>query len=187
MRQPIVLASRSPRRAQLLRAAGIPFDLGPFPDVDERIPADLAPPEAARRLAERKARAVMPRVPGRTVLAADTLVFLPEEVLTKPRDGADAQRMLGCLSGRTHAVATGVAVGRGGALRSAVEVTQVAFRILDASEIAAYVETGEPLDKAGAYGIQGGAAAFVAHVEGGLDTVIGLPVALALRLLQPHP
>jgi len=196
----LLLASRSPRRTRILEAAGIPFRLGPAPDVDESLPPGLAPAAAARALAERKARAVVGRVPGELVLCADTLVVLPGgdlpgddlpgddlqggEVLGKPRDAADAVRMLTRLSGRTHEVATGVAVARDARLESGVDVARVTFRSLGSAEIEAYVRTGEPLDKAGAYAIQGGARAFVARLEGAQDTVIGLPVALVGDLLR---
>ncbi|MHC5011656.1 MAG: Maf family protein [Planctomycetota bacterium] len=181
---PLVLASRSPRRRALLDAAGIPFEQGPHPDVDEAIPAGLSPPDAARRLAERKAAAVARRLPRRRVLAADTLVFLGDTAFGKPRDAAQARRTLRRLSGGRHAVATGVAVAEGDALASGVAVTEVVFRPLSGEEIDAYVATGEPMDKAGAYAIQGGAAAFVEAVEGDEDTVIGLSVRLVRRLLE---
>lgn len=181
----LLLASRSPRRRSLLEAAGIPFRVGPAPDVDESLPPGLAPAAAVRALAERKALAVRARAAGELVLTADTLVYLSAaEVLGKPTDPADAVRMLTRLSGRTHAVATGVALADARRLESDVDVTQVTFRHLEPSEIEAYVRGGEPLDKAGSYGIQGGARSFVAHVEGAQDTVIGLPIALVRTLLD---
>lgn len=138
-------------------------------------------------LAERKARAAAALVPGSWVLTADTLVFLGEECLGKPRDEADAVRMLERLAGRTHSVWTGVALARqaAGALELAVraQVTEVRFRSLSGAEIRDYVATGEPLDKAGAYALQGGAGAFVAELRGSADTVIGLPIALVRELL----
>ena len=185
----LVLASRSPRRADLLRAAQIVFDVGGLADVDETPQPGLADPCAiVRELAERKARAAALLAPGDRVLAADTLVFLDGEILGKPADAADARRMLAALSGRTHDVATGVAVAALDApdtvrLRSGVDLTRVRFRVLSAAEIEAYVETGEPQDKAGAYALQGGAGGFVEHLEGREDTVIGLPIPLVRQLL----
>lgn len=179
----LVLASRSPRRARLLEEAGIPFRRGPFPDIDETLSTGLAPPDAAREVAERKALAVARLVSGETVLAADTVVHLGAEVLLKPRDAEDARRMLARLSGRAHEVATGVAVVRARSLESGVAVARVVFRDIGPEEIQAYVASGEPMDKAGAYGIQGGAAAFVRALEGQRDTVIGLPLDLVRHLL----
>ncbi len=179
----LVLASRSPRRQALLDEAGIAYDVGPYPDVDETWPEGAAPDEGARLLAERKARAVAPRVPTRLVLCADTVVAVDCEVLGKPRDRTEARAMLARLSGRRHQVATGVALALGDRVESAVATTSVTFRSLSAPEIDAYVATGEPLDKAGAYGIQGGAAAFVTQIEGPIDTVIGLPLDLVRVLL----
>jgi septum formation protein len=183
VRPELVLASRSPQRRHLLEEAGIGFRRGPFPDIEEELRADLEPAAAVRLLAEQKARAVMPRVPSAVVLAADTVIVLEGEVLGKPRDAADAGRMLRRLSGRAHEVATGVAVGQGERLESGVDVSRVAFRVLTEGEIEAYVGTGEPLDKAGSYAIQGGAAAFVDRLEGEVDTVIGLPIGLVRTLL----
>lgn len=168
----------------LLDAAGIPFVRGSFPDVDETPPGGLPPPAVAQALAEAKARAVVPLAEGRSVLAADTVVFLGAEVLGKPSGPDEARRMLRRLSGRMHAVATGVAVARGGRLESGVAVSRVTFRPLLDVEVAAYVAGGEPLDKAGAYAIQGGAAGFVTCLEGEEDTVVGLPIQLVRRLLD---
>ena len=179
----VVLCSASPRRAALLEAAGIPFDLGPPPDVDETPPPGLAPRAVAKALAERKMAAASARAPGRTVLCADTVVALGAEILGKPRGAADAETMLARLAGREHDVFTGVATGRGELVRSGVYAARMRVDALDGTLIRAYVATGEPLDKAGAYAIQGRAAAFVHLVEGSLDTVVGLPVALVRRLL----
>lgn len=178
----LVLASRSPRRRALLAAAGIPFELGPFPDCDETWPSGANPGEGVRLLAERKVRAVAALLPERTVLAADTMVVDQGELLGKPRDSAHAARMLTRLSGSRHEVVTGVALARGGVVESDVASTTVEFRALARAEVDAYVATGEGLDKAGAYAIQGGAAAFVARLEGSWDTVIGLPIALVRQL-----
>ncbi len=179
----VLLCSASPRRAALLAQAGIPFERGPAPAVDETPPPGLPPDEVAEALAVRKARAVASHAPGRTVLAADTIVVLEGEILGKPAGPGDARRMLAALSGRVHRVVTGVAVARGSEVRSGRASTDVEFRRLSPAEIDAYVATGEPLDKAGAYAIQGGAAPFVARRTGDLDTVVGLPIALVRRLL----
>jgi septum formation protein len=186
----LVLASASPRRADLLRSAGIPFDLGEPPGVDESPPSGASPEEVARGVAVRKARRGAERHPGRVVLAADTVVSvrdvaLGDDLLGKPRDAEEAVRTLLRLSGRAHRVATGVAVASpSGRVVSGFEVATVRFRPLDEGEVRRYVATGEPLDKAGAYAIQGGAAPFVERLEGEVDTVVGLPVALLRRLLR---
>ena len=187
--RPLVLASRSPRRADLLRAAGIAFEVRAFPEIDETPGAGLSDPrEIVRDLAERKARAAQLRAPHELLLTADTLVFLDDEILGKPDDAAEAHAMLTALSGRSHVVATGVALtGPGGRGRirfvSDAASTRVRFRELTREEIDAYVRSGEPLDKAGAYAIQGEAARFVAGLEGAEDTVVGLPVEVVRRLL----
>lgn len=186
---PLVLASRSPRRRSLLEAAGIHFELHDYPEIDETPRADLTESlDIVRELAERKARAALLRTPHVVVLAADTLVFLDQRILGKPDDEAEAEAMLRALSGRTHEVATGVAIAgpddeAGARLLSGAERTLVRFRELSQTEIRAYVASGEPLDKAGAYAIQAGARAFIASIDGAEDTVIGLPVHLVQRLL----
>ena len=182
------LASQSPRRAALLQAAGIRFTPGPFPDIEERLPPGLAPCAAVEAIARAKALAALPLAePGDVVLTADTLVFLGEAPLGRPRDEAEARAHLARLSGRTHEVVTAVAVGavdQGlGGLRVASATTRITFRVLTADEIRGYVASGEPLDKAGAYALQGGARRFVTRIEGDEDTVIGLPVPLVRRLL----
>lgn len=182
------LASQSPRRAALLEAAGIPFEPGPFPDIEERLPPGLPPAAAVEAIALEKARAaLLLAAPGETVLAADTLVFVDDQPLGRPRDAAEARAHLARLSGRTHDVVTAVAVGavdRGAAgLRVASATTRITFRALKADEIRGYVASGEPLDKAGAYALQGGARRFVTRIEGDEDTVIGLSVSLVRRLL----
>ena len=175
----LVLASSSPRRAELLRAAGIAFEVRPGRVVEPRYRGgDVA------EYAESLARAKAASVPGELVLGADTIVVLDGEVLGKPADTDDAAGMLSRLSGRAHEVVTGVALNQGGVLRWAHEAARVTFRPLTHGEIAAYIASGEPMDKAGAYAIQGGAASFVTAVEGDRDTVIGLPVALVRRLLR---
>jgi septum formation protein len=178
----LLLASASPRRARLLTEAEIPFAVQAS-WVDERVAPGTAPIEAAVELAVRKARAAQ-APPGAWVLGADTLLDFDGEILGKPADADDARRILARLSGREHWVLTGVALRtpEHGVL-TGLEQTRVTFRSLSAQEIADYVATGEPLDKAGAYGIQGGAARFVAEVRGPMDNVVGLPVALVRRLL----
>lgn len=183
MDAPVLLCSASPRRSALLEAAGIPFERGPAPGVDETPPPGLGPRAVAQALAETKARAAAARAPGRLVLAADTVVALGGDLLGKPRDGDDAQAMLRRLAGRVHEVFTGVAVARGTWLRSEVAAAAVVVDALDDAAIRAYVATGEPLDKAGGYALQGRAAAFMRLTAGSPDTVVGLPIAVVRRLL----
>jgi len=158
-------------------------------DADESIPPGLAPAEAAEWLALRKASDVRERLGaearGTVVIGADTIVVLDARILGKPKDAADARRMLGLLQGRAHEVITGVAVldGTSGRAKTARSVTRVVFKPLDEDRIARYVATGEPLDKAGAYGIQGFAAGFVERIEGCYFNVVGLPVSLLGDLL----
>lgn len=182
----LLLASQSPRRAALLRDAGIPFALGPAPDVDERPPAG-PPGEVVQALAERKARAVAPKVPGRTVLTADTLVFFDGRPLGKPASDEEARAMLRALSGRAHSVCTGVALARAGddgvRCQAVHHCAAVQVAVLTPERIDAYVATGEPRDKAGAYAIQGEAAAFVSCLPADRDCVIGLPVEHVRKLL----
>jgi septum formation protein len=180
----LVLASASPRRAELLRSAGIPFEVV-VADVDERQLADEDADTYVRRLARDKAAKVAARCPGRAVLGADTAVVLDGEVLGKPRDVPDAIAMLSRLSGRGHRVLTGVClIDPSGHPETAVASTLVEFRALSAAEIAQYVASGEPMDKAGAYGIQAGARGFIARIEGDHDTVVGLPVALVQAMCR---
>ena len=180
----LILASSSPRRAELLRAAGIRFEAVPA-NVDERQHVGEDAERYVRRLAADKAARVAGDYPGRTVLGADTAVVLDGEVLGKPVDAADAAGMLSRLSGRGHLVLTGVCViDPAGHAETAVAATRVDFRRLGAGEIDQYIATGEPMDKAGAYGIQAGARAFIAGFEGEHDTVVGLPMALVRRLLR---
>jgi septum formation protein len=182
----LILASASPRRRELLARLGLAFEVRPV-DADET-PRPGEPPEAlVLRLALAKARAAARA--GELALGADTVVAIEHEVLGKPVDAEDARRMLRALSGRPHDVWTGVALvaaGPAGASREQVhaERTAVTFRRLTEDEIAAYVESREPLDKAGAYAIQGGAAAFVERVDGDYDNVVGLPLAALRRLLD---
>jgi septum formation protein len=176
----LVLASGSPRRAALLRAAGREFEVRP--SGAREWPYAGGDPAA---YAEALARAKVAAVEGDLVLGADTIVVLDGAVLGKPDGPAAAAAMLRRLSGRTHDVVTAVAVRRDGRITAGHARTAVTFRPLTEREIEAYVATGEPLDKAGAYGYQGGAAAFVAGLDGDADTVIGLPMRLVTALLAP--
>ena len=177
-----VLASASPRRAELLRAAGFTFTVDAV-DIDEAVEPGETADQHVRRLARGKAEAGARRHPGATVLGADTVVVVEGRILGKPRDEDDARAMLAALSGRVHQVYTGVAVAREGQIRDAVDISAVTFVPLTSAEISAYVATGEPRDKAGAYAIQGRASRFVERLEGSYTGVVGLPVAVAYRLL----
>jgi septum formation protein len=196
----LVLASASPRRQELLRNAGIPFVVQ-----STNIPEVPQPGEAPRAFAERMARekalAVFRRRPNDFVLGADTIVIVDGEILGKPRDSADAVRMLSMLSGRTHQVVTGVCLV-GPRLRTRLrtddqqpeagfedirsETTLVTMDPLGDDDIHSYVAAGEPTDKAGAYAIQGRASRWVSHIEGDYFNVVGLPVSLVYKMLQEH-
>lgn len=177
----IVLASGSPRRREILSLLGLEHEMRP-PNVDERLRAGEEPGVQARRLAVEKASGTAGHGDD-LILAADTLVVLGEEILGKPVDEADALRMLMKLQGRRHEVHTGLALRFGDRIESDVAVTSVWFRSLDAAECEEYVASGEPLDKAGAYGIQGLGAVLVQRIEGEYFNVMGLPVQLLLSLL----
>jgi nucleoside triphosphate pyrophosphatase len=179
----LVLASASPRRAALLASAGYRFTQAAT-DVNEAVLPDESPRAHVLRLARAKAVAVAQQRPLATVLGADTVVVVDDDILGKPSDGADARRMLERLSGRRHLVYTGVAIWHRGLLLDSVENSTVEMARLTPAEIEWYVASGEPLDKAGAYGIQGLASRFVTRVEGSYSGVVGLPVALVHRLLQ---
>ena len=183
----LILASASPRRRELMTAAGYTFEVS-VSSADEDLSPDTPPAEGVRILAERKAGAVAKTIGDTTgqtfVVGADTLVELDGVPLGKPKDEADAKRMLSALSGSRHRVVTGVAVIAGDKCFSGTETTVVSFRSLSDSEISDYVATGEPMDKAGAYAIQGGAEKFVSGLDGELDNVIGLPCKLLARLLS---
>lgn len=178
----LVLASRSPRRAELLRAAGIEFMVRAA-EVDETPRAGEMPRDYVLRVAEEKARAVAADE-GEVVLAADTTVVLGGEIMGKPRDAADAARMLRTLSGERHEVITGICLRRGDAVARDLASTAVWFTPLGDAEIADYVASGEPMDKAGAYGIQGLASRFIERIDGSYTNVVGLPVALTYRRLR---
>ena len=178
----LILASSSPRRKELLTQVGIPFEIS-VPEVDEQ--CALPGPDAVRALSRRKAEAAARMNPGRYVLAADTLVCIHGQTLGKPRDPEDAKRMLRLLSGNTHQVYTGVTViSPEGTLLTDVDHSDVTFAPMDDRMIEDYVATGEPLDKAGAYGIQGRASLFVSRLEGSYSGVMGLPLALVRQLLD---
>ncbi|HIR78015.1 MAG TPA: septum formation protein Maf [Candidatus Egerieenecus merdigallinarum] len=177
----IILASGSPRRGQILTQMGVAFEKHAA-EVDEH--CALGAREAVAELSQRKAQAVAAQFPGRVVLAADTLVALDNQPLGKPKDEEDACRMLERLSGREHQVYTGVCVmdAQGRAFHD-VDASDVCFRRLTKEEIRAYVQTGEPMDKAGAYALQGGAGPWVTEVRGSRSNVIGLPWELTRKLL----
>jgi len=180
---PLILASASPRRAELLRNAGIAFTVEPA-HVPEEPAAGEPPFQYAQRLARDKAKAVFARHSDSAVLGADTVVVVDEHLLEKPRDETDAARMLRLLSGRTHQVITGVCLIAPAFEQMEAEVTEVCFRPLSGEETAAYIATGEPMDKAGAYAIQGMASRWVEHIAGCYFNVVGLPVARVYRMLQ---
>lgn len=179
----LILASASPRRSELLRNAGIAFQVDPAAIHEEPL-ADEVPIDYAQRLARDKARTVFARHPDALVLGADTVVVVDEHLLEKPANGADATRMLRLLSGRTHQVITGVCLLSAEFKCAQAEVTQVTFVAMSESEIAEYVASGEPMDKAGAYGIQGMASRWVERIAGDYFNVVGLPVGRVYRMLQ---
>ena len=185
------MASASPRRADLLRAAGFDFEVRSA-GADETLRPGELPEQYVRRVAEAKAHAVLPAAGGRPVIAADTVVLIDGRMLGKPVDAEDAAAMLRTLSGRRHRVMTGVTIAvrspaYGGQThvdqRTSVEITEVEFAPLSDDEIAWYVASGEPADKAGAYAVQGLASRFVRRVEGSYSNVVGLPVAVVYEML----
>ena len=177
----LILASSSPRRAELLRAAGINFIVRPA-DIDETIRPNELPRDYVVRLSREKARAVAHD--NELALGADTTVVINGEIAGKPADAEDAGRMLRALSGRWHEVLTGVTLARADQILSAIASTRVKFAQLSDAEIEWYVSTGEPMDKAGAYAIQGYASLFVERIEGSYSNVVGLPVRLAYQLAK---
>ncbi|MFL5484609.1 MAG: Maf family protein [Gemmatimonadaceae bacterium] len=179
----VVLASGSPRRRQLLDLIGITHEVRPS-NIDETARPREAPRRHAERLAREKATAVARRDPDLITIGADTVVVINRKVLGKPIDDADAARMLAMLSGREHTVITAIAVSRGRKLRSAIEEVRVKFRRLRDAEIDAYIATREPMDKAGAYGIQGYGATIVERIEGDYFAVMGLPLVRLINLLR---
>ena len=179
IRESLTLASSSPRRRQLLEMLGIPIQVV-APNIPEVRRVVETPVDYVERLAREKAMSV----PGRLVLGADTTVVIRDEILEKPIDAADALRMLRKLQGRTHQVVTSVALVADETVHQATDVTNVAFRRMTDDFLDAYVATGEPMDKAGAYGIQGFGAALVERIEGDFFSVMGLPLRLVLDLLE---
>ena len=179
----VVLASSSPRRRELLALVGIRHDVDPA-DIDETYLTGEAPAAHAERLAREKAAVVAARSPGAVTIGADTIVVVDGDVLGKPRDEAHAAEMLRRLSGRAHTVVPAVAAVWRGETASAVEEVGVTFRRLSAREIEAYIATGEPMDKAGAYGIQGFGATIVERVDGDYFAVMGLALNRLVRLLE---
>ena len=178
----LILASQSPRRKELLGLLGHPFVIR-VADIDETMDETLAPFDEVARVSRMKALAVE-REEDDIVVAADTIVVCGGQVLGKPRDEADAFRILRLLSGRDHQVMTGMTVCRGEESISTTVVTDIHFRELSDGEIRHYIATGEPMDKAGAYGIQGGAALFATHLDGDYYNVMGLPVCTLTDLLR---
>jgi nucleoside triphosphate pyrophosphatase len=183
----LVLASASPRRQELLRNAGISFVVQAT-DIAEIPQAGEAPEDCAQRLAQEKALAVLRQRPDDLVLGADTIVIVDGEILGKPRDTEDAARMLRLLSGRDHLVTTGVCLVRKQSAEELVdtrsETTRVSMAMLSEEDIRVYVATGEPMDKAGAYAIQGMASRWIYEIEGDYFNVVGLPVSLVWQMLQ---
>ena len=178
----LILASQSPRRRELLGLTGLDFTVR-VADIDETMDAGKAPFEEVARVSRLKAQAVA-RKPEDVVIAADTIVVCEGKVLGKPRNEEDAYRILSLLSGRHHEVMTGMTVLRGEEIITHTEVTKIHFRELLPTEIRAYIASGEPMDKAGAYGIQGGAALFADQMEGDYYNVMGLPVCRLAMILR---
>jgi nucleoside triphosphate pyrophosphatase len=178
----VILASASPRRRELLALVGIPHVVEPA-DIDESYRDGEEAAEHAERLAREKAETIASRNPDAIVIAADTIVVIEGLVLGKPRDEADAERMLRMLAGQTHVVLTGVAVARGERMRSGIESVRVTFRPLTRARIRAYIATREPMDKAGAYGIQGYGATLIERIDGDYFAVMGLALARMTDLL----
>lgn len=189
MNAEIILASASPRRVELLRNLGLSFRVRPS-DVEENFADHLSPEQVVIELAERKARAVQQSLePGQSkansyIIAADTIVVLGDEILGKPADKSDAAAMLSRLSGRCHQVFTGVCVLHGEQSDAQAERSNVVFRSLSPAEIACYVATEEPMDKAGAYAVQGIGAFMIERIEGCITNIIGLPVVRTMKMLR---
>lgn len=179
----LILASASPRRSELLKNAGYDFTIS-VSDVDESVYKNLSPENMVRELAIAKARAVAVNHPKSVVIGSDTIVVLNDKVLVKPESEADAKQMLLSLSGKKHTVCTGVCAFSGTEHKAFVSKTEVEFFSLSQEEIDHYVSTGEPMDKAGAYGIQGYGSTLVRSITGDYFTVMGLPIALTARLLS---
>ncbi len=178
----VILASQSPRRRELMGLFHIPFAVHAA-NIDEAMDPAGDPAREVELVSRRKALAT-PRAPEDVVIAADTIVVCGGRILGKPKDPAEALEMLSLLSGRDHQVMTGLTVLRGDACESCTEITHIYFRPISRREIEAYIATGEPMDKAGAYGIQGGAARFAEKLEGDYYNVMGLPVCRLWKLLN---
>jgi septum formation protein len=181
----IILASSSPRRKELLEKAGLQFEVEPA-DYAENLDCGLEPHELVKKLSIEKARIVAKNNPGAIIIAADTIGVLKGKIIGKPRDEAEARRILRRLSGKSHLVITGFTILDAEMDKAVTRTadTQVYFHKLTGSEIDAYIRTGEPMDKAGAYGIQGLGAALVDHIDGDYDNVVGLPVAALMESLK---
>jgi len=180
LKQPLILASASPRRRELLSTLGLDFEVQ-VPDVDETLFADESAKQYVERLAKMKAAAVSAK--NSIVIAADTIVVRDDVILGKPKDAEDAQKMLKSLSGRSHEVITGVCIKNENRCVVFSVGTIVAFRKLDDEEVVMYVKSGEPLDKAGAYAIQGNAASMVSSVAGSYTNIVGLPLSVIYKIL----
>ena len=178
----IVLASGSPRRQELLHRIGIEDFTVRVPQVEESYPPELTPPEIVAYISREKSRAV-PSDKDEIVITADTMVFLDDQRLGKPRDEAHALAMLTALQGRHHTVCTGVTVRQGQRLLTRSASTHVYFRAASEAELRAYIRSGEPMDKAGAYGVQGQGALLVERIDGDFFNVMGLPVLLLSQML----
>jgi septum formation protein len=178
----VILASQSPRRRDLLTLIGIPHEVSPA-DIDESVHPDEAPVPHCERLARTKAATLAARDNEALVIGSDTIVVIDGDILGKPSDAADACAIIARLAGRTHTVFTAVAVAHRGRIVSGVESVSVTFRPLDAGQIAAYVATGEPMDKAGAYGIQGYGATIVERIDGDYFAVMGLAIGRMVALM----
>ena len=185
MIEKIILASSSPRRKELLQKAEIPFDIC-LKNSDESFPPDMPPAKAAEYIAKNKAIAVLDLAGDTPVLAADTIVVYEDKVLGKPKDKQDAFNMLSLLSGKTHSVITGVCLARGKNITTFHEESLVTFYDLTPAQIKHYIATGEPMDKAGAYGIQGKGMVLVKSINGDYYNIVGLPVARVLRMLKRY-
>jgi len=179
---PVILASQSPRRRDLLTLIGIAHTVRPA-DIDESGLPGERPLECVERLARTKARTIAAQAPGALIIGSDTVVVIDDTILNKPVDADDAVRMLRLLRGRTHIVHTAVCVILDGAEAAGVETVSVTFRHLTDAELSAYVATGEPMDKAGSYGIQGYGATIVERIDGDFFAVMGLPIVRLTRLL----
>ncbi len=180
----IILGSRSPRRRELLAKLGLEFRILTA-DVDEAMDLTADPAAEVARISAKKAAAILPLAgEEELVVCADTIVVLDDRIMGKPADAAEAARMLRALSGRTHRVLTGVTIHSARGQKTVVETTEVTFRPLREAEIAAYIATGEPMDKAGAYGIQGTAGLFVSGIRGDYFNVMGLPLCTVTLLLR---